>query len=224
MKRQPLAKTSEATRRRDLKEACVGEAMAIIASNGVESLSLREVARRLGVSHQAPYKHFPSRDHILADIVARAFADFARHLDAHPKSDDPDSDMGQMGQAYLAYATGHPLEYRLMFGTPLPDASQHPEMMRQARHAFALLCDGLRRKSAKAGQQRLDHEIVLDALFIWSGLHGLASITSSSIVATLGLDASVLAASPMHLLQSFGRALNTPDTEFAKPTGHVSPP
>jgi len=43
----------------DLREACIREALAIIEVGGVESLSLREVARRLGVSHQAPYKHFP---------------------------------------------------------------------------------------------------------------------------------------------------------------------
>jgi AcrR family transcriptional regulator len=43
--------------------------MLIIGERGIEELSLREVARRLGVSHQAPYKHFPSRDHLLAEVV-----------------------------------------------------------------------------------------------------------------------------------------------------------
>ena len=57
----------------DLREACVKEALAIIAEGGIDSLSLRDVARRLGVSHQAPYKHFPSRDHILAEVVGRRF-------------------------------------------------------------------------------------------------------------------------------------------------------
>ncbi|MFX4450801.1 TetR/AcrR family transcriptional regulator, partial [Acinetobacter baumannii] len=52
-------------------------------------LSLRDVARRLGVSHQAPYKHFPSRDHILAEVVGRAYASFAAHLEKRPRSDDP---------------------------------------------------------------------------------------------------------------------------------------
>ncbi|MCG8692745.1 MAG: TetR/AcrR family transcriptional regulator, partial [Minwuiales bacterium] len=66
---------------KDLREACVREALAIIDTSGVEELSLREVARRLGVSHQAPYRHFPSRDHILAEIVTRAFESFARYLD-----------------------------------------------------------------------------------------------------------------------------------------------
>lgn len=196
---------------RDLREACIAEAMSIIASDGVERLSLRDVARRLGVSHQAPYKHFASRDHILAEIVARAFADFARHLDAHPRTCDPDIDMGRMGRAYLAYADDHPLAYRLMFGTPLPDAAEHPEMMRQARHAFALLCDGLRRKADSERASRSEDQIILDALFVWSGLHGLASIASSSAIATLSLDPGIIGESHERLFRGFSRALAAPD-------------
>lgn len=192
---------------RDLREACLAEALSIIASEGVEKLSLREVARRLGVSHQAPYKHFSSRDHILAEIVGRAFADFAHHLDAHEETDDPDVDMGKMGRAYLDYASSHPLEYRLMFGTPLPDPGAHPEMMKRAKHAFALLCDGLRRKAALRHERPSEDQIVVDALFIWSGLHGLASISSSSALATLGLDPKLLELSKDRMLRGFGQAL-----------------
>gem|GEM_PF-1537080 len=123
----------------DLREACIREALAIIEVGGVESLSLREVARRLGVSHQAPYKHFPDRDHILAEIVRRAFESFATYLDSRPLTGDPINDMHEMGMAYLRYARTHPLQYRLMFSTPLPDPAQHPQMMQSARHAFDLL-------------------------------------------------------------------------------------
>lgn len=180
--------------------------MAIIAAEGVEKLSLREVARRLGVSHQAPYRHFPSRDHILAEIVSRAFADFAAFLDRHPSGDDPAADMGRMGEAYLAYAEENPLAYRLMFGTPLPDGREHPGMMAEARHAFSLLCDALARKAERRGEALTEAEILLDALFTWSALHGLAAIRSSSIAGTLGIPAAVMAASPGHVLRRIGDA------------------
>ena len=195
---------------RDLKEECIREGLKIIAKDGIGKLSLREVARRLGVSHQAPYKHFPSRDHILAAIVARSFDAFARHLDRHPKTDDPDADMGKMGQAYLEYAHRHALEYGLMFNTPLPDGKKHPEMMANAKHAFALLCDALRRKARLRGGIPADEAVMLDALFIWSGLHGLASIAASSTVATLEITPPVLARSGMHLLQRLSQAMDTP--------------
>ena len=53
----------------DLREACVQAAREVIAERGVEGLSMRDVARRLGISHQAPYRHFESRDHLLAEIM-----------------------------------------------------------------------------------------------------------------------------------------------------------
>ena len=65
-----------------LREACIAAAREAIARHGIESLSLRDVARRLGVSHQAPYKHYPSRDHLLAEVMRCGFQQFARHLDA----------------------------------------------------------------------------------------------------------------------------------------------
>jgi AcrR family transcriptional regulator len=57
----------------DLKEACVQAAREVIAEQGVEGLSMRDVARKLGISHQAPYRHFESRDHLLAEIMRRCF-------------------------------------------------------------------------------------------------------------------------------------------------------
>jgi AcrR family transcriptional regulator len=201
------AMTSKPRRHGDLREACLTEALAIIDSAGLEQLSLREVARRLDVSHQAPYRHFASRDHLLAEIVARAFEVFARHLDQSSQSHDPDADLAAMGRAYLAFALSHPLQYRLMFGTPLPSGEDHPEMMRKAKHAFALLTAALRKAAAKHGGRWTEEGILLDALYVWSGLHGLAGILASSATATLGLPQSVMDASVAHLLHRFSDSM-----------------
>jgi AcrR family transcriptional regulator len=168
----------------NLREACIQEALAIIETDGVEALSLREIARRLGVSHQAPYKHFPSRDHVLAEIVSRAYQSFAVHLDARARDDDPMRDLQAMGEAYFAYAMTHPLQYRLMFGTPLPDPTQHPAMLTNARHAFALLTDAVVRVHAQRGTPPQDAD--MDAMFIWSTVHGMATILNSHAILTLG--------------------------------------
>ncbi|MGK7867615.1 TetR/AcrR family transcriptional regulator [Falsiroseomonas sp. E2-1-a20] len=185
---------------RDLREACVDEALAIIDSHGIEALSLREVARRLGVSHQAPYKHYPSRDHLLAEVVRRAFVAFADHLDARPRGADAFADLHAMGHAYLDYATRHPLQYRLIFGTPLPDADAHPDMMTRGRYAFALLeqaiaaLDQARPATARGADPRLD------ALHVWSLLHGLASIGQASALRSLSLPKTVMTAMHEHAM------------------------
>jgi AcrR family transcriptional regulator len=186
----------------DLRAACIREALAIIEAEGVEGLSLREVARRLGVSHQAPYKHFPDRDHILAEIVRQAFESFAAHLDSRPHTGNPIEDMREMGRAYLHYAHTHPLQYRLMFNTPLPNPTEHPQMMESARHAFDLLRQGvLNLSNSSAGHPDLD------SLYIWSTLHGLASILHSHALETLSLPDDLLGRAADHALLRIGKAL-----------------
>lgn len=169
----------------DLREACLREALSIIETSGIEKLSMREVSRRLGVSHQAPYKHFPSRDHILAEILRRSFDDFARHLDERPRHGQPDADLAEMGRAYLRYAAARPLQYRLMFNTPLPNPEQHPDMIDQARRAFGLLRDALAAMHPDASPD-------MDALYVWSTMHGLASIVQMEMFATLSVAAQPL--------------------------------
>lgn len=190
----------------DLREACVKEALSIIAKGGIDALSLRDVARRLGVSHQAPYKHFPSREHILAEVVGRAYASFAAHLEKRPRSDDPYEDLGCLGRAYLDYAQKHPLHYQLMFGTPLPDPSVHPEMMDKAERAFAML----RETIAKLPGRAADANVELDALYAWSVVHGLASILKTPATQRLGLRKATIAEATAHSLSLIATALGRP--------------
>jgi len=194
-----------------LREDCVREALAIIEKVGVEGLSLRDVARRLKVSHQAPYKHFSSRDHVLAEIVSRAFASFAQYLDARPKSDDPHEDLAAMGRAYLEYANKRPVSYRLMFGTPLPEPARNPEMIRSAQHAFSLLKACLVRMRQAEGRPVEPEGVELDALFVWATMHGLSGIVQTSALRTLNLPPKLLTAGTSHVLARIGSALSASD-------------
>jgi AcrR family transcriptional regulator len=183
-----------------LREACIQEAMRIIETSGIEQLSMREVARRLGVSHQAPYKHFPSRDHILAEIVKRCFEDFARHLDAQSHAGDAHARLHAMGYAYLRYAAEHPLQYRLMFGTPLPDPEHHPEMMDKALHAFSILRSAVAEMMPSANP-------AADALYVWSTMHGLASLLQLQMVDKLSLHSQSLDDTIRHIIEHIGTGL-----------------
>ncbi|MCU0463761.1 MAG: TetR/AcrR family transcriptional regulator [Anaerolineae bacterium] len=194
------------TEKPSLRELCVREALAIIEADGLENLSLREVARRLGVSHQAPYRHYPSRDHLLAEVIRRAYEGFAVYLDSHRLNGHPSADLHAMGEAYLRYALAHPLQYRLMFGTSLPAPAQHPDMLASGRHAFDLLRHAVERLHDQRGGADLA-TVEKDALFIWSALHGLAGILQSGALATLDLSESVTSGMVAHTFQRIGVAL-----------------
>jgi AcrR family transcriptional regulator len=199
-----------------VKERCLAEALRIIDEGGIESLSFREVSRRVGVSHQAPYKYFESRDDILAELMTRAFAEFADHLQGRPASADPTDDMRAMGLAYFDYARRHPLKYRLMFGTPMPDPERHPDMMAAARQAFDLLRARLRAMPVRPATGAAA-EIDLDALFVWSAIHGLASLMGSDVLPTLGFTEPQMHAAIAHCLARIGAALQPAPPE-ARPS------
>lgn len=190
-----------------MKEACVRAAHDVIAERGVEQLSLREVARRLGVSHQAPYRHFASRDHLLAEVMRRCFEEFARDLDQRERSEDPALELHSLGQRYLAFAASHPLEYRLMFGTPWPEPASHPDLVRDASHAFDVLRDVLRRiyGNDRSVRERID----LQAMFIWSTMHGLAGARESKVIDFLKLAPKVSGKAVDHAMQMVRNAIST---------------
>jgi AcrR family transcriptional regulator len=181
--------------------------MAIIREHGAEGLSIREVARRLGVSHQAPYKHFPSSDHLLAEIVRRTYAMFSAHMKKRPKADTPGEDLKHMGEFYIGFAVKHPLHYRLIFGTQLPDPKAHPEMMQEARFAFSILLDGISRLHGLPPDNP-SIETKLNALFVWATTHGLASILALEALDQLGLTKKELAQALPHTLGRIGKALS----------------
>ena len=203
-----------------LKEACVQAAREVIAEHGVERLSMRDVARKLEISHQAPYRHFESRDHLLAEIMRRCFADFAQHLDKRPRTGNPEADLQAMGHAYLNYARKKPLEYRLMFGTPWPEPAQHPALVQHAVHAFNLLRDSLRAMHGDRSEQHPQAD--RQAMFIWSTLHGMASITQANVMQHLNLASGVEHALPADLMARIGLGLSLP--ESAPPATSPSKP
>ncbi|OYU43708.1 MAG: TetR family transcriptional regulator [Burkholderiales bacterium PBB4] len=185
----------------DLKDACIEAAQAVIAEHGIEKLSLRDVARRLNVSHQAPYKHYPSRDHLLAEVLRRCFRRFTLALNGRNRSMEPIEDMRALGASYLNFALQNPLEYRLMFGTPWPEVEASPDLLVDSRHSFNVLREALTPLYAATGASA--DEIDTDAMFVWSSMHGLATILQSQVMRHLDLNADVMhnaAANVMHMV------------------------
>lgn len=202
----PLPDTASPAEPLSLREACVRAARELIAERGVEQLSLREVARKLGVSHQAPYKHYPNRDRLLAEVMRRCYEQFAQALDARPACETPHDDLAALGLQYLAYAQAHPLEYRLMFNTPWPAGAEEAGLSEGARHAFDTLRQVLRR--VHGARSEAAHRLVeLDALYIWSAMHGLAGVTHGEAIQRLGLAREVLDQAVAHVMSRVGQGL-----------------
>lgn len=189
----------------NLHDACLAEARAIIAERGVDSLSLREVARRLGVSHQAPYRHFESREHILAELIVMSLTGFAAALNGRPHNPDPYRDMEAIGRAYFSYAEADPLGYQLMFGSALLDPDSHPGLAEAGKQAFDIV------KTATArlpGNAQDPDQAERDALFAWSTVHGVVSLMQSHAIRVQGHTKENVAALQDTALQRISQAFD----------------
>jgi AcrR family transcriptional regulator len=198
-------KHDEAPAALELKDACIEAAQAVIAEHGIEKLSLRDVARRLNVSHQAPYKHYPSRDHLLAEVIRRCFRRFTVALNSRKRSDEPIEDMRALGTSYLTFALQNPLEYRLMFGTPWPQVEASPDLVIDSRHSFNVLRDALTPLYAGTGAGA--DVIDADAMFVWSTMHGLATILQSQVMQHMDIKPNVMQHAPADVMQMVDLAL-----------------
>ncbi|MEM1252716.1 MAG: TetR/AcrR family transcriptional regulator [Cyanobacteria bacterium P01_H01_bin.21] len=159
----------------DLRRALLDSAMAIIEEQDISALSLRQVARRTGVSHTAPYRHFADKEELLAAVAEEGFQVFSRYLErARDAEPTPLKQLQATGNAYIEYALRYPTHYRVMFGSYCHDADAFPSLTTTANQSFQILVEiieaGQVKEEIKTGEPRLL------ALANWSLVHGLAML------------------------------------------------
>lgn len=156
---------------RDLRREVMDAAVAIVVTEGVGALSMREVARRAGVSHQAPYHHFADRADVLAAVAEEGFATLTDKLQASLAS--PGDPLKGCFLAYVETAVDFPGHFRVMFRPELCNLDDHPGARRAADQAFSALIQ-LARRVAPADYDEQD--IGTLAVVLWSQVHGLATL------------------------------------------------
>ncbi len=149
----------------DLAAALLRSAGQVLEKEGIEALTVRAMARRAGVSHTAPYRHFPDRAALLAALAAEGFAMLGRAQRAAAAA----GGLRAMGEAYVRFALEHPQRFRLMFGGQLR-ISKHPPLREIATQTFAGLSGALAARLPEAPGAR-DASIAA-----WALVHGLAEL------------------------------------------------
>jgi len=155
----------------DVRRLVLDAAIAIIESNGAESLSMREVARRAGVSHQAPYHYFGDRSGIFAAISEEGFSGLAYAFRDVRETEMPAAKAGFI--AYLNFAREHVGHFRVMFRNDICGVVTHELTQIAADSAF----DELRLMVARITGPEIDtNEAFTFATMLWSLSHGLATL------------------------------------------------
>jgi AcrR family transcriptional regulator len=193
----------------DLKRALTGAALGLVQEKGPKGFTLREVARRAGVSTAAPYRHFADKAQLLAAVATLGFVQLHETLTATAaETADLSQQVLDMGRAYVRWAVTHPDYYQVMFGAELDKTD--PDLRTAGSRAFDDLLDAIARcqhaNLLPAGNPR---DIAGPA---WSLLHGVATLTIGSDLIHVGIRED-----PQALAERALRALLFGDSEIGGP-------
>jgi AcrR family transcriptional regulator len=158
----------------NLREALLQGALRVIAELGPAAFTLREVARRAGVSHNAPYRHFRDKDALLAAVAAQGFRELTRAMrDAGERKSNTLDRLKQSGLAYVAFAVRRPEHFTVMFEAPVI-ACKDPEYLQASQEAFNTLVNYIR--NCQDQGQLPAGDTLERALYAWSLVHGIAKL------------------------------------------------
>jgi AcrR family transcriptional regulator len=153
----------------DLPRQLLTHAASMAAETGPESVTMRELARRAGVSHSAPIHHFGTRQNLLASLAAEGFKSLNEALAVHPH------DIYAMGVAYVLWALEHPGHYAVMW-QPRHLVQDHAGLNRERQQAWTLLSTAVATRDSPVAEKNID------AYAAFSIVHGLAGIWLSGVL------------------------------------------
>ncbi|MCA3012880.1 MAG: TetR/AcrR family transcriptional regulator [Myxococcaceae bacterium] len=157
----------------DLKAQVLEASVRLIAEEGLAGLSMREVARRAGVSHQAPYHYFDDKAAIVAALVERGFTRLADRLEAASREGLASQRLARTGRAYVAFALDEPVYFRLMFRPELADRARFPAVEAAGARALGVL---RRLVDESLGPRATPARREATVSMHWSLAHGLATL------------------------------------------------
>jgi AcrR family transcriptional regulator len=161
----------------NLKQALIRAAIELIRKEGPHGFTLREAARRAGVSHNAPYRHFRHRDDLLAEVAAEGFERLTQSMnDAAARGASPVERFQLSGSGYVQFALRYPEHFTVMFDRP--DVLKRSARCAEASEkAFATLLGFV--KDCQYAGNLPGGDATPFALMAWSLVHGVSKLAIS---------------------------------------------
>lgn len=173
---QPVRKPLNTYHHGDLRDALVQAALQEAERVGPEAISIKALAKKLGVSQPAPYRHFADRDALLEAVTAEAFRQFNAVLRESTGKPSKRSKLSRIAQATLDFGLRRNGIYRLMFASrTMACVSKESELHNAARETFDLVLEAL--EAPAVGLLRERH-----ALIIWAALHGVVMLAEQGLL------------------------------------------
>ena len=146
-------------------------ALEILESEGPEAVSMRRIARAVGVTAMAIYHYFPNRQALLDVVVDREFSRFLESMQAYPASGSMESLLADCMEAYIVYAFDRPRIFDYVFSQPRPNARRYPDDFRARRSPTLNPIADLVSRAMDSGYLKRD-DVWEIALQLWAHVHG----------------------------------------------------
>jgi AcrR family transcriptional regulator len=169
----------------DLRRAVMEAAVSIVRKEGVAAVSLREIARRLGVSSGAPHHHFTEKDDLFAAIAEDAFQRIVARVGHRVEAAlelGPRQRLRLVCETYLAFAMSDKARYTIMFLPQLRDRKRFASLHETGGAALATLAAAFREAGTPAPRARAQ------AIACWATLHGFAQLANDEFLEETGAD------------------------------------
>ncbi len=156
----------------NLKESLVLAGMEILSERGIDGLTLRNVAKRVGVSHTAPYNHFSDKQALLAAISTAGHLQLFQTLsDTYEKFKQSSSEIiVEIAWTYLQFALDDPGRFKLMFSGALEEERNHPDYLAIAQKNISLFEEII--QYCQVTGQLPEGKVEAVAIKLWSLVHG----------------------------------------------------
>lgn len=160
----------------DLRNALIQAGQELLSEEGVTGLELRKVARRAGVSHAAPYRHFADRQALLAAIAQEGFHRLSAEISAAlgEATDDVIAQLASAGHAYVQFARDNPALMREMFSGLTIDRKSDESLYAASKKAFGQIAEIMRQGQERGAIAVGDPSE--QTFIMWSMIHGLAML------------------------------------------------
>lgn len=162
----------------NLREALITATLRLIEENGAGRVSVRDAARRAGVSSGAPFRHFPSREALMAAVAEEAQRRFRAEIAAAQAAlttDDPLVRLRAMGEAYVSWVLNNPAHFQVISSRWLFDYDRADALKRDNEEVIEQM-DVLLREAEARGQLR-EHDLRLIRVTARALVYGLARMT-----------------------------------------------
>jgi AcrR family transcriptional regulator len=160
----------------NLKEALISAGLEILSEKGIEGLSLRNVAKKIGVSHTAPYNHFHDKQDLLAAISSAGHDQFHQVLlkTYEEFKDKPSELISEIAWKYLQFALENTDKFKLMFSGALEEEQNHPDFEEITQKTISLFEEIIVYCQHKGSLE--GGNVVNIAIKLWSTVHGFTTL------------------------------------------------